>query len=121
MFGETTERQWEGLLLGSSTRSSDEFGTKVGTNVHSFRLTRLAAKYWEYPEQPESRSRGQTVPKYFFFFFFFFGWGKGGKCFMHPSASWALCVGLQYGLPVDLLARWTKLPPDLPTKTLPRR
>ena len=33
----------------------------------------------------------------------------------------APCVGLQYGLPVGLLARWTNLPLDLPTKTLLRR
>ena len=52
---------WSSYSLGSSARSSDESKTKVAANVRSCRLTRLAAKYWEYPEQPESRSRGQTV------------------------------------------------------------
>ena len=50
--------------LGSSARSSDEFGTEVATNVRSRRPTRLAAKSWGHPE---SRSRGQTVPTYFLF------------------------------------------------------
>ena len=33
-----------------------------------------------------------------------------------PSRLKAPCVGLQYGLPVGLLARRTNLPPALPTK-----
>ena len=38
---------------------------------------------------------------FFFFLFFFFGWGK------RREIRHARCEGLQCGLPVGLLARWT--------------
>jgi hypothetical protein len=46
--------------------------------------------------------------------------GKGGNALCTVTLI-ASCVGLQQGLPLGLLARWTNLPCHLPTKTPLRR
>ena len=51
-----------------------------------------------------------------FYFLSSFWLGEGGEMGHAPERPKVPCVELQYGLPVDLLARWINLPPDLPTK-----
>jgi hypothetical protein len=58
--------------------------------------------------------------RHYFYFYFYFGGGKEGNASCTVAPLGAVC-----GTPVRLasgsILPWTNLPPDLPTKTLPRR
>jgi len=53
-----------------------------------------------------------------FFICIFILWGKEGKCIMHRDVR-APCVGLQHGLPLGSLARWTICRLTYPLKLFP--